>query len=99
MRGFTAPVLFVWVAIGGCLGEQRLDSPCRDEPVGADPAFCSACMTDDDCHIVGNPCNEAASCVPTTGNWVATSVGCEVEYSTPPPEACGCVAGICAATN
>jgi len=77
-----------------CRGEQTLHSDCVDNPGG-----CPSCASDDQCTIVANACFADADCThrdrdPPLG---VNQIGCALEYDEPPPERCGCVAGVCRA--
>jgi hypothetical protein len=73
---------------------QSLDSPCKQP----NPAFgCSGCDVDTDCAIISNPCNEAAICVPSAGQWAITAQACRYPHQVPPASSCGCVEGSCQA--
>lgn len=90
----TAIVLVLLSSSACLLPPQKLTSPCVDKSVTDAGDMCPTCVTDGDCYVLSNACQEAAACVHRTSNWAVTLEGCSVEH--PPPVAtCGCVEGVC----
>ena len=80
--------------LASCRGEQKLHSDCIDNP-----GVCPPCTSDEQCRIVTNPCTPNAFCTHRDRDppLAVIQIGCSLEYDEPPPERCGCVAGVCRA--
>jgi len=89
-----AVVLALIGLLASCRGEQKLHSDCVDNP-----GVCPPCTSDEQCSIVTNACLPEASCTHRDRDppLAVIQIGCALEYDEPPPERCGCVAGVCRA--
>ena len=72
----------------GCLGEQKIENGCESYP-------CPSCSSDDECHIVSNPCHETGQCVHVDLDLDVTGDGCNYSYDVPSDEICKCVEETC----
>jgi hypothetical protein len=80
----------------GCRGEQEIRQFCSVSTDAGDagPVACPACVTDEDCVLVSNPCQDIGYCAPAKVGLHTTQEGCLFEHEVP-TRPCGCVERNC----